>query len=126
MTHANAGLIESFRRLNIITGLFLTVFILLGIWLSGLGQAALEALDGNPLIGMIVTLLCLVVIFASSSTRSPDRYHYAEMFVVFLGLGLMFAMQFIATFADFVASTQPVSGTIVLIVMVLAGLIIGK
>jgi len=126
MTHANRSMIASFRSLNLITSAFLTVFAGLGLYVSGLAQEAIDFLDTYPFVSVVASLICLLVIFASSNNRNPEDYHPAEAAIVFGAVGLMLALQWLGSFADFIASAQPVSGLFVLFVMLVAAAIGGK
>lgn len=126
MTHSSRSMLGSFRSLNLITSTFLTLFAAFGLYVSGLAQQALDFLDAHPIVSLVGSLVCLIVIFFSSNSRSVDDYHPAEAAILFAAIALMIAMQWLASFAEFIASTQPVSGGILLLVMLVAAAIVGK
>lgn len=126
MAHSNQSMLGSFKNLNIITGLALAAFLALGFWVTGLAGEAVDLLDANPVAALVASLITLIVLFASSNTRSMERYHPAEMALVFLAIGLMVCLQFLTSFGEFVASAQPITGGVIMLLMLIAGLIVGK
>ncbi|AGN02674.1 hypothetical protein L593_13675 [Salinarchaeum sp. Harcht-Bsk1] len=126
MAHANRSMVAAFGQLNVLTTLFMLVFAVLTFVVTGLASEAITFLEAHPAITVVASLVCLVVIFASSNTRSPEYYHWAEMGIVFASIGLMIASAFLAEFAAFVATYQPVTGGIISLVALVAAAITGR
>jgi len=124
MSYGGPSFIDSFKRLNLLTSAFAIVFAFTGLVMTGLLDTVLSLIESHKMVPLIVALVSLLIMWASSNTRDPSYYHPAELGVIGAVVALMIMMIYWPPMSDLVTSNQPWTGVGVMGLMVVAGAIV--
>lgn len=124
MANTNITVFESFKRLNLLTSAAGIVFAFFGLVMTGVLPEVVDLVESHEMVPLVGSLVMLLVMWASSSTRDPSWYHPAELGIIGGVVALMLVHTFWTPFADFVSTHQPISGLAVFALMLVAGAIV--
>ena len=116
--------VESMKRINVLTSLAGIAFGFFGLVMTGLLSEIVELVNTHAMVPLVGSLVSLLVIWASSSTRDPSWYHPAELSIVGTTVALMLVHTFWTPLQNFVAQNNPVTGVVVFLLMLTAGAIL--
>lgn len=115
---------DSMQRINIVSSAFASLFAFLGLLMTGWLERAVELAQTYSYVPVIAALVSLLIMWASSNTRDPSYYHPAELGIVGGVVGLMLGHAFWPPLAEFVTANNPITGGIMLLLMIVAGAIV--
>jgi len=115
---------ESMKRINVLTSLAGIAFGFFGLVMTGLLDQIITLVRAHAMIPLVGSLVSLLVIWASSSTRDPSWYHPAELGIVGSTTALMILHTFWIPLQDFVTQHNPATGAAVFVLMLVSGAIL--
>jgi|GEM_PF-2629622 len=117
---------QAFKDLNILTALGITAYTVLSLTMLGLTGDAVELMETYQWLPLTGSLAAMLIVFISSGTRDPSRYHPVEMVWVVLSVVLLGAHAFLVEVQDFVGSFDPWGTVVVFFVLLVATAILAR
>lgn len=117
---------DAFQSINLISAIAMMVFAISGFVMTGIAGTVIDYLHTYQFLPLGMSFGAIALAFMTSDTRDPRYYHPAESAFVVGTMALMGAHAFMTEVQDFVAQHNPISGAVVIVVMVIASAIVSR
>lgn len=122
----NQDVWRSLNNLNLLVAVSLMVFAILSLIQVRMMSGFVGFVEAHAMLPLAGSLVAVLVLFASSSTRNPDKYHPIEMAIIAFAVGVMLSIAFFAEVENWVINNNPVAGGAIVVILLLAGAIMGR
>lgn len=117
---------DAFQSINLISAIAMMVFAISGFVITGIAGTVVDYLHTYQFLPLGLSFGALALAFMTSDTRDPRYYHPAESGFVVATMAFMAIHAFMTEVQDLVAQYNPVSGLLVIAVMVIASAIVSR